>query len=62
MAGDRVPAGTPLGYAFHLDGRQIGAVDLNGTDKTIYAPRAGPEREAVLAAGLALSIFWDPAA
>jgi hypothetical protein len=60
MEGGRMPTGTPLGYAFDVEGRQIGAVDLNGGDKTIYAPRAGPEREAVLAASLALSIFWDP--
>jgi len=61
--GGRIPSGTPLGYAFDIDGRQVGAVDLNGTDKTIYAPRAaGPEREAVLMASLALSIFWDPGA
>ena len=63
MEGGRLPSGTPLGYAFDIGGRQIGAVDLNGTDKTIYAPRApGPEREAVLMASLALSIFWDPGA
>lgn len=61
MAGGGLPSGTPLGYAFDLQGRQIGAVDLNGTDKTIYAPLAqGPEREAVLMASLALSIFRDP--
>ena len=63
MEGGRIPSGTPLGYAFEIDGRQIGAVDLNGGDKTIYAPRAsGAEREAVLMASLALSIFWDPGA
>ncbi len=63
MEGGRVRSGSPLGYAFDIDGRQIGAVDLNGGNKTIYAPRtAGPEREAVLMASLALSIFWDPGA
>ncbi len=63
MVGTRLPSGTPLGYAFDIDGRQIGAVDLNGGDKTVYAPRApGAEREAVLMASLALSIFWDPGA
>lgn len=63
MEGGRVPSGTPLGYAFDVDGRQIGAVDLNGGDKTIYAPRTpGAEREAVLLASLALSVFWDPGA
>jgi hypothetical protein len=63
MEGGSIPSGTPLGYAFDIGGRQVGAVDLNGTDKTIYAPReAGAEREAVLMASLALSIFWDPGA
>lgn len=58
-----LPTGTPLGYAFDIGGRQIGAVDLNGTNKTIYAPsRPGPERDAVLMASLALSVFWDPGA
>lgn len=61
MDGGKLPSGSPLGYAFLSEGRQIGAVDLNGGNKTIYAPRFGPEREAVLAASLALSIFWDPA-
>ena len=61
--GGSLPAGTPLGYSFHIDGRQVGAVDLNGTTKTIYAPRQpGPERDAVLMASLALSVFWDPGA
>jgi hypothetical protein len=61
MAGGRVPSGSPLGYAFHLRGRQIGAVDLNGDTKAIFAPaEPGPEREAVLLASLALSVFWDP--
>lgn len=59
--GGGLPAGTPLGYAFDLNGRQIGAIDLNGGTKTIYAPtRPGPERDAVLMASLALSVFWDP--
>lgn len=61
MEGGRVPSGTPLGYAFEVGGRQIGAIDLNGPSKTLYAPvRPGPQREAVLLASLALSIFWDP--
>jgi hypothetical protein len=56
-----LPTGMPLGYAFEIAGLQVGAVDLNGTAKTIYAPRQpGPERDAVLMASLALSVFWDP--
>jgi hypothetical protein len=58
--GGGLAAPTALGYMFELGGREIGAVDLNGLNKTIYAPRGGPEREAVLAASIALSIFWDP--
>jgi hypothetical protein len=61
MQGGGLPTGSPLGYAFDLEGRQIGAIDLNGPNKTVYAPRAaGPERDAVLTAAIALSIFWDP--
>ena len=61
--GGGLPTDMPLGYAFDVGGRQIGAVDLNGTNKTIYAPRQpGSERDAVLMASLALSVFWDPGA
>jgi hypothetical protein len=52
---------TALGYYFTLNGTRIGAIDVNGTNKTIFTPRAGLEREAVIAGSLALSIFWDPA-
>lgn len=54
-------AAAPLGYMFESQGREIGAVDLNGPDKTLFVPRDPNLREAVLAAALALSIFWDPA-
>lgn len=60
-AGGGLPLPTPLGYAFSIAGRPIGAVDLNGSNKTIFAPHAGPDREAVMAAAAALAIFWDPA-
>lgn len=53
---------TPLGYEFSFDGRQVGAVDLNGLNKTLFVPRSAADREAVIAASLALSTFWDPAA
>lgn len=56
-----LPMATPLGYAFYQGGRQIGAIDLNGSRKRIHAPTAGPDRAAVIAASLALSVFWDPA-
>jgi hypothetical protein len=56
-----LPSPTPLGYSFSLDGHEVGAVDLNGLNKTLFVPRAGPDREAVIAASIALSTFWDPA-
>lgn len=52
---------TPLGYRFDAAARSVGAVDLNGGDKTIFAPRSGAAREAVFAGSLALSVLWDPA-
>jgi hypothetical protein len=55
-----LPAPTALGYMFDVGGRDIGAVDVNGLNKTLYVPRDPQLREAVIAAGLALSIFWDP--
>lgn len=59
-AGGGLPNPAPLGYVFSLDGEEIGAVDINGGNKTIFAPR-GPEREAVIAGAMALSVLWDPA-
>lgn len=53
-----IPTSEPLGYRFVRDGTDIGAIDLNGERKTIYAPRSGADREAVLMAGLALSVLW----
>ena len=59
--GGRMPTLTPLGYAFAAEGGPIGAIDLNGTDKILFVPRDPRQREAVLAASLALAILWDPA-
>lgn len=60
-AGGGLPTPNALGYSFSVEGREIGAVDLNGLNKTLYVPRSGPDREAVVAASVALSTFWDPA-
>lgn len=49
-----VPSGDPLGYRFG----SAGAVDVNASPRTIFAPQAGPDREAVLLGGLALSLLW----
>jgi hypothetical protein len=54
----RLPTMDPIGYRFMSGGRDIGAIDVNGERKTLYAPRAVDDREAVLMAGLALSILW----
>lgn len=56
-----LPSPTALGYLFSDEYGEVGAVDLNGLNKTVFAPTAGKHREAVVAASLALSIFWDPA-
>lgn len=50
-----------LGYVFEQAGQAIGAVDLNGDIKRLYLPADPQKRQAVLAASLALALFWDPA-
>jgi hypothetical protein len=56
-----LPMAVPIGYAFFAEGRQIGAIELNGSRKRIHAPQAARHREAVIAASVALSLLWDPA-
>lgn len=59
-AGGGLEMATPLGYAIEENGEAVGAIDLNGNNKTLLiAP--GAHREAMFAAGLALSVLWDPA-
>ena len=53
-----IPTADPLGYRFVRDGSDVGAIDINGERKTIYAPASGPDRETVLMASLALSVLW----
>jgi len=48
----------PLGYRFVVADSDVGAIDMNGERKTIYAPAHGPDREAVLIGSLALSVLW----
>jgi hypothetical protein len=60
-AGGGLASATPLGYRFEQNGRAVGAVDLNGPNKTVFAPAAGNGREAVFAGSMALSVLWDPA-
>ncbi|MHA6724170.1 hypothetical protein [Sphingomonas sp. RS2018] len=52
---------TPVGYTFvDRGGRTIGGVNINGTRRRDLVLPAGPERGAALAAGIVLSVFWDP--
>ncbi|MCW3798282.1 hypothetical protein OMW55_10760 [Sphingomonas sp. BN140010] len=50
-----VPSGDPLGYRFGT----VGAVDVNASPRVIFAPTAGPDREAVLLGSIALSLLWS---
>lgn len=50
-----------LGYVFEINGTPVGAIDLNGKTKRLYLPSERTTRAAVIAASLALAIFWDPA-
>ena len=59
--GGGLPNPTALGYSFSVAGQEIGAVDLNGLNKTLFVPRNGAEREAIIMGSVALSTFWDPA-
>lgn len=53
-----IPTSEPLGYRFVAADSDVGAIDMNGERKTIYAPASGPDREAVLIGSLALSVLW----
>lgn len=55
-----LPSSAALGYIFSVGGREIGAIDLNGLNKSLLVPRSGAEREAVILGSVALSTFWDP--
>lgn len=60
-SGGGLPVPHALGYSFEAQGRPLGAVDLNGSNKTLYLPRDARRREAVIAGSLALAVLWDPA-
>jgi hypothetical protein len=59
-----IGAGKPLGYVFTKDGAQVGALDLNSvmSGPAFYLPPTGSsDRDAVMAAAMALYTFQDPA-
>lgn len=62
MQGAVIDATAPIGYVFEHGDRVVGAVDLNGAPRLRIAPGADAgARQAVLAASVALALFWDPA-
>lgn len=56
----RVRSGTPLGYMFLMEEREIGGVDINDSSQRVYLPRDPALREAALVAAIALTLFQDP--
>jgi hypothetical protein len=52
----------PIGYVFEAEGRTIAALSLNGQPKIHLAALSDRDtRTAVVAASVALALFWDPA-
>lgn len=62
MGADGVKVATPVGYFLDdANGDPVAAVDTNGITRVRLAlPRDPAQRDAALAAGVALAIFWDP--
>jgi len=62
IAGSALPVAAPIGYLFERDGRNVAAVEINGTEPAILlASGSGlDERQAVVLASLALALLWDP--
>lgn len=56
----RWPTSDPLGYVFEQDGRIVAALDATGGRKRLALTRDPAARDAALAAGVALALFWDP--
>lgn len=62
VAGSPLPVEDPIGYLFEQDGREIGALQLNG--KPVLTLPSGTDigrRRAMMVASVALATFWDPA-
>lgn len=61
MPGGRWAVAQPLGYEMAAaDGRVVGAVELGTTSARLAVPRDAAGRDAAVAAGLALALFWNP--
>ena len=61
VQGSPLPLAAPIGYVFEVDGRAVGAIDLNGTTPDVLLPKGGSARQAALLAAVALALVWDPA-
>lgn len=62
IVGGKLPTGAPIGYIFEQDGREVGAVELNGRPALIVPAATDPGlRRTLTVAALALGVFWDPA-
>lgn len=62
LQGSPIRTSTPVGYVFERDGITVGAVERNGGPVIRFAASAdAPTRRAVLLAGIALGLVWDPA-
>ena len=55
-----VRSGTAVGYAFLVDGQEIGGIDLANAPYRVYLPRDPAYREAAMAASLSMALFYDP--
>ena len=53
-------SGTAAGYAFVVDGQEIGGIDLTNAPYRVHLPRDPAYREAAIAASIAMGLFSDP--
>lgn len=63
IEGSPFKTASPMGYVFEMEGRPVGAVDLNGRPRLMLPPEGGDPavRRAIIAGALAVALFWDPA-
>lgn len=61
VSGGALPVEDPIGYVFEQDGEPVGAFELNGTPRIIFARGTDlDQRRAMVVASLALATVWDP--
>lgn len=62
VVGSPLQLANPIGYEISLNGDVIAAVELNGTPRVWLPTHTDiPTQRAVVAAAMALAVFWDPA-